>query len=82
MVRRRKVNHGICRVSAGHSDGIVRGPPPARLNAVVVLFEVMSPRHLAGASSLVPTAIHLNQGLEEVDAAQTSTLRAMSLLTH
>ena len=27
-------------------------------------------------------AIHPNQGLEQVDAAQTATLQTMSLLTH
>ena len=31
---------------------------------------------------LVRIATHLNQGLEEVDAAQTATLQMMSLLTH
>ena len=31
---------------------------------------------------LVRIATHLNQGLEEVDAAQTATLQTMSLLTH
>ncbi len=30
---------------------------------------------------LVRIATHLNQGLEEVDAAQTATLQTMSLLT-
>ena len=30
---------------------------------------------------LVRIATHLNQGLEEIDAAQTATLQAMSLLT-
>ena len=31
---------------------------------------------------LVRIATHLHDGLEQVDAAQTSTLQAMSLLTH
>ncbi len=31
---------------------------------------------------LVRIATHLHDGLEQVDAAQTATLQAMSLLTH
>ncbi len=31
---------------------------------------------------LVRIATHVHDGLEQVDAAQTSTLQAMSLLTH